>query len=285
MNALNLLEISRKELKTISSNPYQEGVWILSHVLKTIPTNLYLKRCNGISLENKNIFLNKVEKRKQGWPLDYILEEKWFMGEKFFIQPGVFIPRMDSEIIVRCGLKINNPSLKAIDLGAGVGTLCLSFLQQLPKSRFVAVEINQKSTECLVKNSAFKQVQQRLKILKKDISHVTPEDFLGFLDGHPNLIVANPPYIKPSDKCLSEEVYRFEPPLALFSDQEGMGHICSWFEKSMEFLEPNGRYIFEFGYDQFDKVTSFLKTRKSLKSFSISKDESGINRVAVCIKK
>ncbi len=284
-NALSLLEISRKKLKTVSLNPYQESVWILSQVLKVPPTNLYLKECNEISLAKENIFLSKVEKRKQGWPLNYILEEKWFMGENFFIQQGVFIPRIDSELIVRCGLKINKSPIRAIDLGAGVGTLCLSLLRQIPKSRFVAIEMSQKSVECLFKNSISKKVQERLKILKKDVSYLTRADFLDFLNGSPNLILANPPYIKPSDEHLDREVYRFEPPLALFSDKEGMGHIYSWFEKSMEFLESNGSYIFEFGYDQFEKVKTFLEKRKELKSFHIFKDKSGIDRVAVCIKK
>ncbi len=285
MKALDLLDLSQKEIKKISFNPYQESVWMLSQVLKIPMTDFYLKKYKEVSLEDKNIFLKKVEKRKQGWPLDYLLEEKWFMGERFFIQPGVFIPRQDSEIVVRCGLKRNRFPLKAIEFGAGVGTLCLSFLQRLSTSRFVAVEMSQKSIECLSKNSVSKQLQKRLKILKKDVSHVTPEDFLDFLKGKPNFIVANPPYVRPLDECLDKEVYRFEPPFALFSDEDGMGHICSWFKKSMEFLESNGCYIFEFGYDQFKKVKCFLKEREELKTFDIFKDESGIHRVAVCIKK
>ncbi|MGI9549037.1 MAG: HemK/PrmC family methyltransferase [Bdellovibrionales bacterium] len=285
MKALDLINISKKELQFVSSNPYQESVWILNQILKNTPTDLYLEQNQKIKLKDQNCFLDKINKRKQGWPLSYILEEQWFMGKKFFIQEGVFTPRKDSEVLIEYILNTMTHPLRALDFGAGAGTFCLSLLSQNLKNYFVAVEIHLKSVACLLENASSFGVKGRLKVLKKDVSHLDQKDFVGFLGGLPNLIIANPPYVGPLDLALSQEVSRFEPPLALFSDEEGMGHIYSWFEKAINFLEPKGCFIFEFGYDQFEKVQKFLKSKSRLKSFNFFKDQNDIYRFAVCIKK
>ena len=64
-----------------------------------------------------------------------------------------------------------------------------------------------------------------------------------------------------------------------------MGYIYSWFEKSMEFLKPGGLYIFEFGWNQHEKVNNFLKRQIALKAYKIYKDKMGQPRMAVCFKK
>jgi len=284
MKTLDLIRLSQKTLQSVSQNPYQESLWILSDILNISPTCLYLPKYQEVHLKHKKIFFHKLHQRRQGLPIDYILEEKWFMGLKFCLHRGVFIPRADSEILVQCALNHPHP-IRALDLGAGAGTLCLSVLHTRSDSHFVAAEIHSPSLKCLYKNSLLHQVSHRLKILKKDVLHLKEKDFLKFLKGRPNLILANPPYVQPLDASISPEVYKFESPLALFSNQEGMGHIYSWFNNSIDFLESKGRFIFEFGYDQLDKVKAFLIQREDLKSFSIVKDQSGLPRAVVCEKK
>ena len=82
---------------------------------------------------------------------------------------------------------------------------------------------------------------------------------------------------------MAEEVKLFEPPLALFSQEDGIAHIYSWFDKAMNLLQKNGIYIFEFGFRQSDKVKTFLDNQKV--SYKLHKDLLGWNRVAFCVKK
>jgi len=280
-----LLQKAKEELKTALINPYQESLWILAEILNLSPSEIYLEKEN-VNEDQQAFFWDKVQKRKQAEPLGYILCEQIFFNEKFYVEKGVFIPRRETETIIQWILKnLQGKKLKAVDFGAGSGALCLTLLSLFPDSQFTALEISRKSIECLNKNSKAFQIEGGLHILQKDVLQVSKKELTLLLGEAPSLIVANPPYIDPGDQSLSQEVYFFEPPLAVFSDKNGMGHIFSWFKKAMECLKPKGIYIFEFGWNQLKSVKKFCEKQEVLSSYDIYKDELGIPRIAVCFKK
>lgn len=282
MKITQLLNKSKRELKEISPCPYQESLWILESVFNLSANNIYIEK-KTLSSKEEQIFWNKIYKRKEAYPLAYILKEKPFFKNKFYVEEGCFIPRPETQTLVKWLIK-NIPSdqeLKAVDFGAGAGTLCLSLLSHFTNSQWTAIEIDRKSIQCLKKNSISFKVFQRLNILKKDVSRLCGKDF----NLAPSLITANPPYIDPKDKETSPGVYLFEPPLALFSDQEGLGCTFSWFKKAMELLAPKGIYIFELAWNKEEQVRKFCEGQRELKAYHILKDQLGHPRIAVCLKK
>ena len=279
MTNLEIINKASVDLKGISSRPFIESQWILSSVLQKPLSDIYQ---NFLSRDQKEIFFKKVRERKQGWPLAYILKEVYFFDHAFYIEPGVFIPRPESEKIILEVLALDLPYLKAIDFGAGSGALCLTLLKKIPQSQFIAIELSSPSLKCLKINRKKFNLEERLHILHKDVSSVELENIKVLLKEKPNLIVSNPPYIRPQDKNLQQQVRNFEPPLSLFSCEEGMSHIYTWFYKAMELLAKNGVYCFEFGYDQGEKVRQFLN--KESCTYKIVKDEQGLERMAVCRK-
>ena len=278
MEILKALEKAREQLKGNVAKPLQEGEKLLSGVLKVSVPEIYLrKRLNQRQVQK---FFLKVNQRLKGYPLDHILKESYFYKRRFYIKPGTFIPRQESEELVKRSLKAK--PLRGVDLGAGSGCLSISILLENPPCRFVAVDIGS-SVKILKRNRQLYGLTRRLKILDCDVLKLEKKDLISFLKGSPDLIVANPPYIKKQDEHLQEEVRFFEPPLALFSAEKGMAHIYSWFEKAMSLLEKGGVYIFEFGFNQGDKVKKFLERQKT--DYKIHKDFLGWERVAVCIKR
>ena len=286
MEYADLIYKAKQELKAVADNPYQESLWILSAILKRSSTEIYLKR-QKIRPEEEKHFWNQIQRRKRGAPLEHILQEKIFFNNKFYVGPGVFIPRKETELLAEWAVKNFSKSkeIKALDFGAGAGALCLSFLSVFPKSHFVAVELSAKSIEYLKKNSQALRVEKRLNILKKDVDHLQKEKIIEILGSAPSLIIANPPYIDPEDQSLSLSAGFFDPPLALFSDQGGMGHIISWFKKAMELLGPKGIYAFELGWNQLELVKRLLNQQTSISSYEIHKDQLGHPRMAVCFKR
>lgn len=268
-----------KSLKKISPNPFIESQWILSNVLKKSVLDIHEKH---ITETEKELFFQKVKQRKQGWPLSYVLKEAYFFDSSFYVDHGVFIPRPESKLIVQEALKLNIPFIKGVDFGSGSGSLAITLLNKKSKSEFLALEISSPSLKCLRVNRDRFNLQNRLHILNQSVSFVTYQNTIWFLKSRPNLIVANPPYIKSGDQHLHSNVRRFEPPLALFSPEEGLFCIRSWFYKAMELLEDRGVYIFEFGYDQGERVADFLSA-SSLK-YKIIEDDQNIKRVAICWK-
>ena len=302
MKAGFLLQKAKKELIGVSSQPYQESLWLLSHSLIQESDNTGLASNKGeiyksnenekiqdiyldkieITLQQEQSFWNKIQKRKNNYPLEYLLEEKHFLNHSFYVQEGVFIPRQETEVLAKRIFKQypQDKALKIMDWGAGAGAIALSLLSYFFRAKCLAVDIHIKSLECLKKNQERFGIKDRLSILKEDISHLKKTQLIQPVD----LITANPPYIDPKDKRLHSQVYLFEPPAALFSDQGGMSHIYSWFYRAMEFLTSGGCYIFEFGWNQSQLVRDFLDA-ESVISYEILKDSSAYDRVAVVIKK
>ena len=277
MEILKALGKAQKQLKNRTENPLSEGEKLLSSVLKISQQEIYQRK--NLDQKQAKKFSLLISRRAKGYPLDYITGEKYFYNRRFFVKPGVFIPRPESEELVKWALKVK--PLRGVDLGAGSGCLACSILLESPKSRFVAVDIGS-SIPVLKKNRRLYGLTRRLKILNQDVCKLEKKDVVSFLGDQPDFIVANPPYIEIQDNNLSEEVKLFEPPLALFSQKNGMSHIYSWFKKAMSLLKKNGVYIFEFGFCQSDKVKTFLNCQKI--SYSLHKDHLGWNRVAFCIK-
>ena len=303
MKAGFLLQKAKKELIGVSSQPYQESLWLLSHSLSKESNDVGLAlNTEGIykSNENEKIqdiyldkieiteqqkqdFWNKIQKRKNNYPLQYLLEERYFLNHRFYIQEGVFIPRRETELLVKRVFKKypQDKALKIMDWGAGAGAISLSLLSYFFRAECLAVDIHLKSLKCLKKNQERFGIKDRVAILKEDISRLKKNNLRQSVD----LITANPPYIDPKDKRLHPQVYLFEPPAALFSDQGGMSHIYSWFYRAMEFLTSGGCYIFEFGWNQSQLTGDFLSAESSFISYEILKDSLGYDRAALVIKK
>lgn len=285
VKASSLLQKAKKELEEVSPQAYQESVWLLSNILNKKVQSFYLDQI-FISSKQEEKFWSQIQKRKNHYPLDYLLGESYFLGHKFLIQEGVFIPRLDTEILVERVFKQypKEKTLKVMDWGAGSGAICLSLLSHFPNAKALAVDIHSKSLDCLKKNSELMRLRDRLFTLKGDVSNLKKEQIQS-LSFPFDLITANPPYIDPEDSQIENSVYLFEPPIALFSKQKGMGHIYSWFYKAMECLDSGACYTFEFGWSQSQLVKDFLSSHSSMASYEIIKDKLGHDRAAVILKK
>ena len=285
MNTEQWLEKGRMELKGVAHNPLFESQYLLSSILNIPLTALYFKENRLLSAKSQREFLKRIKLRKRGHPVAYLTGERDFFKRRFFVGPGVFIPRPETEGLVEAALNVNNEPLKGVDFGAGSGGLALSIAVERPRSRFIAVESSPPACSYFKKNQREWKMEKRVSLLNKDVLQLTREDVEPFLVGTPNVIVANPPYIDRNDSSIEDSVRRFEPSEALFSDKEGLAHIYSWFSKAMELLSPGGVYIFELGHSQGERVRNFLDEKTALRSYKIYKDLQGWERMVMCWKK
>ncbi len=91
-------------------------------------------------------FLELMEKRAQGYPIQYIINEKEFMGLDFYVEEGVLIPRPDTEILVEYVLeyidnKYKDESINILDLGIGSGAIALSIAYYRKNANVYGVDI------------------------------------------------------------------------------------------------------------------------------------------------
>jgi release factor glutamine methyltransferase len=233
----------------------------------------------------KELFLKTINLRKSGYPLQYILESEYFCGIKLKVGEGVFIPRKDTEILVKTCVNIlkkefNLPKLKPkiIDLCSGSGAIAILIKKNFNNSEITAIE---KSPQ------AFKFLCKNIKRNNLEINTILA-DIFKFYDNFPDLnfdmIISNPPYIASNDMwSLSKEI-NFEPKMALHGGIEGLDFYYKIIDKWANKLKINGVMAFEVGFNQAEKVAKMFEKSK-FDFVKTKKDLSGVDRVVLARRK
>jgi len=176
-----------------------------------------------------------------GPPLAYVTGKKNFYGYDFWCLPGVLIPRFDTEVLVDHALKeIKNRNLQSvIDLGCGSGCVGLTIALEAKDSNVVGVDISERAVALTKKNQQQLKVK-RYETLKADMRSLPKE--IGSFD----LIVSNPPYIAKSDKRVDASVFKYEPHLALYGEDDGLEFYQAIAQFGFKALNEGGSIMVEF---------------------------------------
>ncbi|MAV90688.1 MAG: protein-(glutamine-N5) methyltransferase, release factor-specific [Bdellovibrionaceae bacterium] len=256
-------------------NPQLEVRWIL----ESIGLELWTEE---ISEDKKEYCWKSAKRRSNGEPLAYILGLKGFYKDEFAVQPGVLIPRPETELLVTQSLEwlkskeLYDPLI--YDFGCGSGCVGLSILRDCVGARLVGFDIE----DIPIRTSNWNSEKLRFSD-RSEFKKIPVEDINDLEIFPPDLIVANPPYIAPDDKDICPHVKSFEPQFALFAEDNGLGKIKSWAKKSNQLLKPGGFLTFEFGRGQEDAVFEIFKSL-NFQEITFHKDLAGITRTVSAIK-
>lgn len=220
-------------------------------------------------------FLNFIERRISGEPLQYILGEWSFMGFDFKVGRGVLIPRDDTEVVVNLCIDFlkNRADKKTVDLCSGSGAIAVA-LDKISGATVTAVEIDETAFSYLETN--VKENNSSVKPVMADALKICDT----FADGGLDLIVSNPPYIKSADiETLQKEV-QLEPRLALDGGEGGCDFYREIVSRWSRKLKKGGALAFELGEGQADTVKA-LMTEQGFSDFKISLDFGGVQRAII----
>ncbi len=133
------------------------------------------------------------------------------------------------------------------------------------------MDIDDTALETGKRNIVRNSVDNRVKILKKDILKEYP-------DSKYDIIVSNPPYIE-SDiiETLQTEVKDYEPHIALDGGADGLIFYRRIAKIAPELLSENGLIAMEIGYNQAEQVVELLKN--NFDNIQVIKDLGGNDRV------
>lgn len=218
--------------------------------------------------------------RLEGIPLAYLSRHKGFYKYDFIVEPGVLVPRPETELVVEAALRRiedrSLPTSTVADLGCGSGCIGLSLASELTGLKLWAVDASDKACEVTRRNAEALGVSERVKVEHKRVEDWEPD--LRF-----DLIVANPPYIAQNDSRVQESVRRFEPPEALFSGEDGLEAMRRWSEWTLRHLQRQGIFVCEFGAGQVRMVQDTL-AKIGFAQFQIERDLSGHDRVISALR-
>ncbi len=211
-------------------------------------------------LANRNTSLpDTIDKglalRAQGIPLQYVLGEAWFYGNRFFVSPDCLIPQPDTEHCVSIALSCLKKGDHILDLCTGSGCIAISILKENTSVCGTAVDISAPALEIVHRNALENGVYDRLTLLKSDVL----SDDISALIAASDVIVSNPPYINTNViPTLSKEV-RHEPSLALDGGADGMDFYRHFIKALAKHMKLSAVMILEIGYDQSERISQLCQ--------------------------
>ncbi|XP_028855405.1 MTRF1L release factor glutamine methyltransferase isoform X2 [Denticeps clupeoides] len=182
-------------------------------------------------------------------PVQYVIEEWDFRDLTLKMRPPVFIPRPETEELVRLVLddlqkQGVGDGLRFLEVGCGSGAISLSLLHSMPQLRGVALDQSQEAVDLTKENAHRLGLSDRLEVLHLDL--IKDEDLVLRRCAPVQLLVSNPPYLFTEDmNALAPEVYRFEDHAALDGGQEGMCVIDQILTLASELLSEQGHVYLE----------------------------------------
>ena len=270
-------------------NSEREAEILLSYFLEMSRSEIYLNSDKVLKKIEKIQLREKIQKRIDKIPLQYITKHQEFMGMDFLVEKGVLIPRPETEILVEEVIKkLKNckysDNLKVADLGTGTGIIAVSIAKFIEDIIIYATDISKKSLQVALKNARKHGCKDKIIFLQGDLFKL----FMGrigknSLDG----IVSNPPYIDSYDfKLLPPEIKGNEPKIALFGGIDGLDYYRKIIRKSPYYLKKSGFIALEVGLNQSEMVEELiLKENNFDEDIEIIKDYLGIERVVIAHRK
>lgn len=258
----------------------READLIIEHVTRLNPVERELKwdeTLDSTACQELETILKRRVKRE---PLQYCLGYGWFMGMRIAVQPGVFIPRTDTETLCELSTKrlaaMGIPGeLRALEVGVGSGCISVAMLREISNLQMVGVDLSQDALDVTRLNARTYDVSSRLTLSKCD--------FREFLLSGFHAIVSNPPYIpKPTFDTLEPEVRVFEPSAALIGwGEDGLDFYRQFAKFALpKLLPPLGFAAVEIGDGQAEAVVKIMRSA-GMNRVECVEDVNGLPRVVV----
>jgi release factor glutamine methyltransferase len=187
------------------------------------------------------------ERRLSGEPLAWVTRRTAFCGLEIMVEPGVYVPRWQSEPLARQAAQLLPEAGVAVDLCTGSGALAAVMQATRPAAEVVTTEFDTAAVQCARRNG--------MTVYQGDLDLPLPADLALRVDVMTGVL----PYV-PSDvmHLLPRDVRHFEPRLALDGGNAGLTLLTRAVQRSPRWLQRGGWLLVEVGDDQISPVTHLM---------------------------
>lgn len=246
-------------------------------------TERLLNKNNLLSLEDENKLKKIIKALQKDIPLQYVLQEAWFAGMKFFVNKSVLIPRPETEELVEWITQNSNEvafnKAGILDMGTGSGCIAIFLKKKLPGIPVSALDYQTKIINLAKKNAAANNT--KVEFYTKDMLQYEAMKSLPVFD----VIISNPPYVlKKEINEMEKRVWANEPHAALFvPDDDSLIFYKAIINFCKDHLKKDGYLYFEINPDCTDELKLLLQ-EKGFKKIHFKKDMQGKIRMVQVIK-
>jgi release factor glutamine methyltransferase len=246
---------------------------LVAHALEMDRLEVYLKHDQPLAESELARIREPVKRRGEREPVATIIGSKEFYSLSFQVEPGLLVPRPDTECLVEAALAFEGDSLYVADVGAGTGCVGLSLAHTKEGWRIYCTDISPQAVRVVNKNILALGLRERVAALTGDLLDPIPPD-------RPiDLVVSNPPYIPSGEiDSLPPEISRHEPRSALDGGLDGL----DTYRRLVPLAAARARLavLVEVGAGQAPAVGAIFE-EAGLQGVRFSQDLAGIDRVVI----
>jgi release factor glutamine methyltransferase len=195
-----------------------------------------------------------VARRAAGTPLEQVVGFADFAGVRVTLRPGVFVPRVRSELLVRlaAGAARAVPDPVVVDLCCGSGALAAAVAVRVPRLDLHAADLDPAAVACARDNLA----ALGGRVHEGDLFAALPDALRGRID----VLLANVPYVRTAHIAfLPAEAREHEPMLALDGGDDGLDVFRAVVAQAPRWLAPGGLLLSEATEAQTAAATAALR--------------------------
>ena len=239
-----------------SETPFLDASVLLSDALGVSKENLYASLTDGLETKVLARYRSFLALRKCGIPVSYIRGTKEFYGMRFQVDPRVFVPRPETELLVDLLLPYlrqrlsDADSILLHDVCTGTGCIAICLQHELPRLKVSASDISEEAGQVFARNC--------LELLGHNLPF-TISDLMASLCGPYDVITANPPYLSENLTNRMKSEGWPEPRLALDGGSDGLDVPFRLIERVPRYLKPYGRFYLEADPHQMPSLEKALE--------------------------
>jgi len=190
---------------------------------------------------NNRLLDSLVRRRLSGEPLAWITGSVTFCDSEIRVDPGVYVPRWQSEPLARRAVERLPASGAAIDLCTGAGAIAKTLRKERPGAQVVASDISELAVACAAANG--------VEVYRGDLFSPLPSK----LEGSVDVVVGAVPYVPTlALALLPHGTLAFESPLSYDGGIDGTEILRRVLTDSPRFLRRGGALLLELGGEQAD---------------------------------
>jgi len=254
---------------------------LMENITRLARSERIMKRNEPLSIPQKKQLQSSIVRLQKHEPIQYIINEAWFAGMRFYVDRNVLIPRPETEELVEwvvSDVKGQTSNVKMLDVGTGSGCIAIALKRKLPGAEMWA---------CDVSDEALNVARMNADSLQATIDFVP----LNFLDADQrkqlpgvDIIISNPPYVTQIEMAdMKKNVVRYEPSTALFvPDNDPLLFYKAIAEFGWEKLSKGGTVYVEIHENLGEQATQLFFS-KEYQTVELKKDLQGKDRMIKAI--
>ena len=238
-----IIQLSTEYLtKAGIESPRVDAEWLIADALKLKRMDLYLQFDRPLEETDLVLIRERIKRRSQSEPVQYIIGDDEFYGLTFKVGPGVLVPRPETELLVDKVLKLVGEQDSVLDLCTGSGCIAISIKKSRPSLNIYASDLSSDALAFARENT--RDLEASVDLREGDL--FAPFSGMGF-----NAICTNPPYVAENEvPIMGRDVLKHEPHMALFSGADGADILRRISREGQIYLEDGGFLISEMGPGQ-----------------------------------